>query len=72
MTLFLTSHIGGSIRKDGQRIPSSLITDNEFYALNDGSYIISENGVETLFGEAYRIKDGQISMVCRNNESVIL
>ena len=28
MTLFLTSHIGGSVRKDGQRIPSSLITDN--------------------------------------------
>lgn len=44
----------------------------EFYALNDGSYIISENGAETLYGEAYRIKDGQISMICRNNESVIL
>lgn len=44
----------------------------EFYALNDGSYVISENGVETLYGEAYRIKDGQISMICRNDESVIL
>ena len=45
---------------------------HEFYALNDGSYIISENGVESLYGEAYRIKDGQISMICRNSESVVL
>ena len=44
----------------------------EFYALNDGSYILSENGIETLYGEAYRIKDGHISMICRNGESVIL
>lgn len=44
----------------------------EFYALNDGSYIICENGVETLHGEAYRIKDGQISKICKNNESLIL
>lgn len=44
----------------------------EFYALNDGSYVISENGVEILYGEAYRIKDGQISMICKNHESVIL
>ena len=28
MTLFLTSHIGGSVRKDGHRIPSSLLSDN--------------------------------------------
>lgn len=44
----------------------------EFYALNDGSYVISENGVDALYGEAYRIKDGQISMICKNHESVIL
>ena len=45
---------------------------HEFYALNDGSYIISENGIETLYGEAYRIRDGQISMICKNEESRIL
>ena len=44
----------------------------EFYALNDGSYILSENGIETLYGEAYRIKDGDISLICRNNETLIL
>lgn len=44
----------------------------EFYALNDGSYVISENDAEILYGEAYRIKDGQISMICKNNESLLL
>lgn len=44
----------------------------EFYALTDGSYVISENGVETLYGESYRIKDGQILMICRNGESLVL
>ena len=41
----------------------------EFYALNDGSYILSENGSETLYGEAYRIKDGHITKICRYGES---
>lgn len=44
----------------------------EFYALNDGSYVISENGVETLYGEAYRIKDGRMAQICGNNESCVL
>lgn len=44
----------------------------EFLALNDGSYVLSENGIETLYGEAYRIRDGRISMICKNNESIIL
>ena len=29
MTIFLTSHIGGSVKKAGKRIPSSLLTDND-------------------------------------------
>ena len=44
----------------------------EFYALPDGSYILSENGTETLYGEAYRIKDGEITLICNNNESLVL
>ena len=31
-----------------------------FYALVDGSYLYIENGLEQLFGEAWRISDGQI------------
>ena len=44
----------------------------EFIALNDGSYIISENGIETLYGEAYRIKDGRQEQICRQGEALLL
>lgn len=44
----------------------------EFYALVDGSYVLSENGVETLHGEAWRIKDGQIEQVCARDEILAL
>lgn len=44
----------------------------EFCALPDGSYILSENGTETLYGEAYRIKDGEITLICNNTESLVL
>lgn len=44
----------------------------EFIALNDGSYIISENGIETLYGEAYRIKDGRQEQICRRGEALLL
>lgn len=42
----------------------------EFIALNDGSFIIHDNGTETLYGEAYRIKDGHITQICRQGEAV--
>ncbi len=44
----------------------------EFIALNDGSYILSENGGETLYGEACRIQDGRIHKICCSGESCIL
>ncbi|MDD5935909.1 MAG: Type 1 glutamine amidotransferase-like domain-containing protein [Clostridiales bacterium] len=45
---------------------------HEIIAMNDGAYIVIENGVEKLFGEAYRIKDGQIEMICQNGMSIVL
>lgn len=45
---------------------------HEILAINDGSYIIIENGKETLYGEAYSIMNGKIKMICRNNGSVEL
>lgn len=44
----------------------------EFVALNDGSFIVSVNGAETLYGEAYLIKDGMQSQICKNGECVQL
>ena len=43
-----------------------------FYALVDGSYILSENGAETLYGEAYRIRDGVLTKICENGAALSL
>lgn len=45
---------------------------HEILAMNDGSYITIENGIETLYGEAYRIKDGNSEIICRNGEALVL
>ncbi len=50
-------------------LPDSM--GHEFVALNDGSYIFIEDGQETLYGEAYLIKDGQIRQICGDRESVV-
>lgn len=61
---------------DGMRVieemayPDSM--GREFIALNDGSFIVIEDEVETLYGEAYLIKDGAITLICNNNEAIQL
>ncbi len=58
---------------DGKRLfedityPDSM--GREFYALPDGSYLLAEQGRETIYGEAYRIADGVLEQFCRNGES---
>lgn len=44
----------------------------EFYALVDGSYVTVENGITTLFGEAYLIKDGSVQQVCEKDKSIFI
>lgn len=44
----------------------------EFIALNDGSFIISLEGDETLYGEAFLIKDGKQIQICKKGEFVQL
>lgn len=43
----------------------------EFVALPDGSYILIADGEETIWGEAYRIKDGALQQICRENEKIV-
>ena len=43
-----------------------------FLALPDGSYILCKNGEEHLFGEAYRIRNGILELVCINGQYVDL
>ena len=45
---------------------------HEILAINDGSYITIENGTEILYGEAYRIKNGNLEMICRNGEIFVI
>lgn len=44
----------------------------EFYALVDGSYLLIENGITTLFGEAYLIRDGNIKQICEKDKSICI
>lgn len=45
---------------------------HEILALNDGSYIVIAGGAETLYGEAYSIKDGCQKLICRDGENINL
>lgn len=45
---------------------------HEIIALNDGSYIMLEDGKTTLYGEAYMIKDRQQWKICSDGESIPL
>lgn len=53
---------------DGFRLIEDItFTDSighEIIALNDGSYIMINDGQATLYGEAYLIKDGQQTQIC--------
>lgn len=60
---------------DGMRLmedityPDSFI--HEIIALNNGSYILIEDGEETIFGEAYLIKNGKVKQICEHGSSFI-
>ena len=45
---------------------------HEFLALKDGSYLLVEDGKHTVYGEAYRIADGEIEKICEDGELVVL
>ena len=63
--------VGG--KGDGMRLfeeityPDSL--GRTFYALPDGSYLLGENGAETIYGEAYRIRDGKMERISGPGEA---
>lgn len=41
---------------------------HEIVALNDGSYIMIDDEKTILYGEAYLIKDGQQTQICKNDD----
>jgi len=61
---------------DGQRVLEDLTFPDSFkhevIAINDGSWILVEGETETLYGEAYRIKDGKMEQICSDDKSIVL
>lgn len=43
-----------------------------FFALPDGSYLLGENGRETIYGEAYRVRDGKTEKITGPGERLVL
>lgn len=61
---------------DGLRIMEDITYQDSFrheiLALNDGSWLMIEDGAEILFGEAYLIRNGSLKQICRDGEFVVL
>ncbi len=61
---------------DGKRLMEDITYGDSrghcFYALEDGSYVVCEGKSETLYGNAYEIKDGRIRMICEEGGSRVL
>ena len=45
---------------------------NEIIALNNGSFIVIDNGTEILYGEAYSIKNGEQRQICTDDKWIQL
>ena len=43
-----------------------------FFAIPDGTYLLIEDGRETLYGEAYRIRDGRIERIAADGDAVMI
>ena len=61
---------------DGMRIIEDITfgdsVGHEIIAMNDGSYLMIDDGKTTLYGEAYRIKDRHLVQICRDGEFINL
>ncbi|MCR5195867.1 MAG: Type 1 glutamine amidotransferase-like domain-containing protein [Pseudobutyrivibrio sp.] len=61
---------------DGMRLIEDITYSDsmghEIIALNNGSYIVTDNGTETLYGDVYSIKDGVQKQICKYGEWVQL
>lgn len=61
---------------DGQRLFDDITLGDSlgrvFYALVDGSYVLVEDGHRTLYGEAYRIADGELHQITQKGDVLAL
>ena len=45
---------------------------HDFLAIPDGSFVLAEDGLSVLYGEGWQIKDGQMTQICSEGDSVLL
>ena len=61
---------------DGMRLIEDITYSDsmghEIIALNNGSFIVLDNGTDTLYGEAYSIKDGEQKQICTDDKWIQL
>lgn len=61
---------------DGKRLFEDITFDDSygecFYAFVDGTYLLIEDGMTTLYGEAYRLQDGKLEQISKSGDIVIL
>ena len=61
---------------DGRRLMEDIIIPESrqraFYTFRDGTYILCENGRETIFGEAYIIENCRMRKICDDGQTFIL
>ena len=59
---------------DGQRLFEDITFSDSmgrtFYAIPDGSYLFLDDGRAELRGEAYRIQDGRIAQISRDDQAI--
>lgn len=57
---------------DGMRLIEDITFSDSagrtFYAIADGSYLLQTDEIAEIRGEAYRIRDGEITQICRDGE----
>jgi len=68
--LYKDSDIAGEMIIDDIAMGDS--DGNSFLVLPDGSYVLCEDGVETLYGEAYIVSDRKMTQICKNDEYLVL
>lgn len=60
---------------DGQRLYEDITYKDSygkiFLVLPDGSYLLSADGVETVWGEAWQIQDGMLRKICEENGRIL-
>ena len=61
---------------DGKRLIEDITYSDsmrhEIIALNNGSFIVVDNGTEVLYGEAYSIKNGEQRQICTDDKLIQL